>query len=291
MSDPLAFKAFTSSGAFAVDSGKFPSLNGIKKQLLLALQTCLVSVALSGNGWDVALIPGTDPRGITNGSTPVPEWAQHSCSKCSSWTDLKCPEYDINGQCNRWWYSASQNTTYTLGNGKLEDPSEMLATIFAKGWTTPQLLFENAAACSVGNWLNTNKLEPIDLRMDGPRITTNTPVGSAYLPFIPVLPTSFPVLEVFFVGQEKAPYKFEQWQTVMDFVVDLQLGNSPGSLPVPSQAGWRDPIPEKSTLEHLSHPADTFYNLSGVGMDFSCISQLNVSVISYWFNIYHGFIV
>lgn len=70
ISDRLAFKAFTTSRAFTVDVGKFPSLNAIKKQLLLALQTYLVSVALAGNGWGIALIPGTDPRGITNGSTP-----------------------------------------------------------------------------------------------------------------------------------------------------------------------------------------------------------------------------
>ncbi|KAL8783487.1 MAG: hypothetical protein Q9213_004583 [Squamulea squamosa] len=50
MADPFAFKAFTSSGAFAVDFGKFPSLNTIKKQLLLGLRTYLVSVALAGNG-------------------------------------------------------------------------------------------------------------------------------------------------------------------------------------------------------------------------------------------------
>ncbi|KAL9637715.1 MAG: hypothetical protein Q9204_001766 [Flavoplaca sp. TL-2023a] len=294
MSDPFAFKAFTSSGAFTVDFGKFPSLNGIKKQLLLALQTYLVSVALSGNGWDVALIPMTDPRGITNGSTSIPYWAEENCSLCSSWTDLKCPDYDINGQCNRWWYSASQNTMYTLGHGELKDPSEILGTIFTKGWTTPQLLFENAAACSVLNWLNTNKLEPIDLRIDGARIITDTPMGAVVADNTSIVPMSNGISlfrPAVIVGQEKAPYEVEQWETVIDFVIELQLGNSPGSLPVLFKAGLRDLIPENPTLEHLSHPPETFYNLSGVGMDFSCISQLNVSVISSWYHVYHGLIV
>ncbi|KAL8858816.1 MAG: hypothetical protein Q9178_004733 [Gyalolechia marmorata] len=283
MWDPEAFKAFTSSGAFAVDFGKFPSLNAIKKQLLLALQTYLVSVALSGNGWDVALISGTDPRGITNLSTPVPRWAKHSCSLCYRWTNLKCPDYDINGQCNRWWYSASQDTTYTLGNGKLEDPSEMMATIFAKGWTTPQLLFKNAAACSVVNWLNSNKLEPIDLQIDGPRIITGTPTRA--LANIPLIGLSFPPFIIsskpFFASQEKAQYDVEQWSTVMNFVVELQLGNIPDPLPVYlEEAGLRDLVLGNSTLGHPSHPPETFYNISSVGMDSSCISQLNVSVMS-----------
>ncbi|KAL8927188.1 MAG: hypothetical protein Q9172_001448 [Xanthocarpia lactea] len=234
MSDPEAFKTFTSSRAFAVDFG--------------------------------------------------------------NWTNLKCPDYDINGQCNRWWYSARQNTTYTLGNGKLENPSEMLATIFAKGWTTPQLLFENAAACSVGNWLNTNKLEPIDLRIDGSRIITDTRMGALATALIPMLGevaissiSSF--LKTFFVSQEKAPYNVVQWESVMNFVVELQLGDTPESLSVPFEAGLRDLIPGNSTLEHLSHPPETFYNISGVGMDFSCISQSNVSVMTSWYNVYHGYIV
>ncbi|KAI4266508.1 MAG: hypothetical protein LQ337_008780 [Flavoplaca oasis] len=284
MSDPLAFKAFTSSGAFAVDFGKFPSLNAIKKQLLLALQTYLVSVALSGNGWDVAIIPGTDPRGITNGSTPVPRWATTSCSLCSGWTDLKCPEYDINGQCNRWWYSVSQNTAYTLGNGKLEDPSEMLATIFSKGWTTPQLLFENAAACSVGNWLNRNKLIPVDLRIDGPRIVIDSSMAD--------LGTALPFYGIVLGGKEYPQNaNVKEWKTVMDFILDFQLGKIPKSLSAPFEDGWRDIISGYSTLDHLSHPPETFYNLSSVGMDFSCISQLNVSVISTWYHVYHRIIV
>ncbi|KAL8899317.1 MAG: hypothetical protein Q9207_006265 [Kuettlingeria erythrocarpa] len=293
MSDPLAFKAFTSSGAFAVDFGKFPSLNAIKKQLLLALQTYLVSVALSGNGWNIALIPGTDPRGITNGSTPIPEWAEHSCSLCSSWTDLKCPDYDANGQCNRWWFNARQITTYTLGNGKLEDPTEMLATIFAKGWTTPQLLFENAAACSVGNWLNTNKREPMDLRIDGAKITTSTPIWALGVALTPGpfshSAAAVPIAE--YARQGMDPYHALKWDTIMDFVVERQLGNHPDSLEIPLEAGWRTLIPANSTLDHLTHPPETFYNLSSVGMDFSCISQLNVSVMSTWYHVYHGIIV
>ncbi|KAL8919412.1 MAG: hypothetical protein Q9208_006790 [Pyrenodesmia sp. 3 TL-2023] len=275
MNNSLAFKAFTSSGAFAVDFGEFPSLNAIKKQLLLALQTYLVSVALAGNGWDVALIPGTDPRGITNGSTPVPEWALTSCSLCPGWTDLKCPDYDANGQCNRWWYSVGQNATYTLGNGKLEDPSEILSTIFAKGWTTGQLLFENAAACSITNWLNANKLQPIEVRIEGPKIITNPPHE---------LKTSIniddnPVLSAI-VALSPKPFAKDfdlggplEWANLTTMLIQLQHGSGELKLQASITAGDGLFIPWNSTLNQLNHPQDTFYNITSIGMDFSCISQ------------------
>lgn len=67
------------------------------------------------------------------------------------------------------WYSARQRTVYTFGKGTLNDPSGMLSTILANDWTTGELLFQNAAACSVIRSI-CNDWESVDLRTDGPKI-------------------------------------------------------------------------------------------------------------------------
>lgn len=74
----------------------------------------------------------------------------------------------------------------------------------------------------------------------------------------------------------------------MEFLVQLQLGSLPKSFPNFLWANDRLFIWGNPTLNHFSHPQDTFYNLTGVGMHFSCISQLNSSIETSWYHVFHG---
>ena len=149
--DTSTFMAFASGGAFSMPLWNAPAvvtLNAQDQSLLLqGFTTFLTSEALAQNGWKALILPGVDPAGIQAGTAPCPQWAGSACAKSKN---FQCDGYDSFGQCenNLWWYGKITNSAYTiLHDGKFDkrDALGILSTVFADGWSTGSLLFENAA--------------------------------------------------------------------------------------------------------------------------------------------------
>ncbi|KAL9040258.1 MAG: hypothetical protein Q9180_002024 [Flavoplaca navasiana] len=173
--DLSAFLAFAQDGQFSRPADQFPDIANKTRGLLVGFTTFLVSVALDLAGWHAVVSMGTDPLGLTNGTAMLPTWAsQHvvgewrwahkACPQVKgfNYCDMQCSAYDAYGQCNNsyWWYSHRSQAAFSLAktpyNGvwskasKAEkDPTSILQTIFANGWSTGQLLLENAGRCVV----------------------------------------------------------------------------------------------------------------------------------------------
>ncbi|CAO1597578.1 hypothetical protein XANCAGTX0491_001385 [Xanthoria calcicola] len=81
------------------------------------------------------MLPGVNPQGITNKSTPYPAWAGEDRNKD-----------DLN---------KAQNSAYVLNKSKDEDSSDLLNRILSAEFSTGQLLFENAAICEIQAVLRT----------------------------------------------------------------------------------------------------------------------------------------
>lgn len=142
-----SFLAFASNGSFAVPLSSRHSVLVVQRSLLQSLTTYLASVALSNNGWHILMLPSVNPQGLSNGTTPCPSWAGSACEKSH---DLGCTGYDLNGQCNNyWWYSASQKATYTLHHNDKTDSTQLIRAILSSGWATGTSLFEDAAVCEI----------------------------------------------------------------------------------------------------------------------------------------------
>lgn len=144
-----AFLAFASNGTFSVPQTQAPNVVASSPAqglaLLQAFTTYLTSAALSQNGWRALMLPGVEPLGVANGTANCPDWAASDCEKSRN---LGCSGYTQFLQCDNyyWWYGNTTNSTYTIiHNGAPDgDATNILSTIFTDGWSTGQLLFENA---------------------------------------------------------------------------------------------------------------------------------------------------
>lgn len=149
--DTSTFMAFASGGTFSLPLWNAPAVIALNPQdqslLLQGFTTFLTSEALAQNGWKALILPGVDPAGIQAGTAPCPKWAGSACAKSKN---FQCDGYDRFGQCenNLWWYGNTTGSAYTiLHDGKFDkkDALGILSMVFADGWSTGSLLFENAA--------------------------------------------------------------------------------------------------------------------------------------------------
>ncbi|KAI9705044.1 MAG: hypothetical protein M1836_006827 [Candelina mexicana] len=252
------FLAFANGGSFSapdmdlpqVLGGKGPPPGGFETAaaypLLLAFSTYLVSTALAQNGWHIIQVPGVDPMAYSN----------HSLDGCPAWTtecspkkaDLECDGYEVTGQCNGtyWWYSTSQNTAYTLNHNDGTDSTGHLAKILRSGWTTGTLLFENAAICNIQNMLNQTI----------PKLYYTTSHGIAGFAF-----------------QGDVPNVLSGLTSEIDSTTNFIPMNGAGLSHLSTVAAY---------AAQLFHPTDNLWNFDASGLDFSCTSQLNVSIANSW---------
>ncbi|KAL8968584.1 MAG: hypothetical protein Q9183_002395 [Haloplaca sp. 2 TL-2023] len=249
--NPSAFLAFASRGNFSIDQQDvaLPDVDQISNPtdrispLLIAYTTFIASTTLAQTEWFAILVPGADPRGITNGTTQHPDGRNNH--------DLQCNDYDDYGQCvgTYWWYSQEQNSAYVLNKGKEENSTGLLSLILSSGWSTGKLLFENAAVCTIQNFLR--NIETID----NSTVTYTINNGTAGFQF------SGPLPEL-----EREDYDV------------LDQANQTYFMPFAGSGLTR--------LRQLDKYRDSFrrpvdaevWNVDNAGIDFSCISQINVSI-------------
>ncbi|KAL8904146.1 MAG: hypothetical protein Q9207_003470 [Kuettlingeria erythrocarpa] len=248
-----AFLAFVGQGLFSVPTIEAPSVQAAsekqKRDLMQSMNTFLVSVALSQNGWQALILPGVDAEGLRNGDSLCPQWAEPDCS---SDKDIGCDGHDPTGQChdNCWWYSQEQNSTYpVVRDGKVTDDATTLlqATIDpVRDWTTGPLLFEDAARC---------ELQSILIQAE----------NQAY--------------NYTFVNQ-KAGF---QYATSIPDLVEYQLSCGSGFfIPI---AGSAFVASSKIRKYHDTqfHPVSNPFVIRPEGaIDASCVSNLNVSIANSW---------
>lgn len=255
--DVSAFLAFAGTGSFSINQREAqpPSIEAITgdkvQPLLLAYTTFLVSTTLAQNGWHAILLPGVNPEGITKRTTPYPGWAGDHQEK----DDLECTGYDQYGRCNGkyWWYSETQNSAYALRNDKSDDSTEYLQAFFDNGWSTGQLLFENAAICEIQSFLRS--------------ITTITSTSITYT-----------------MVKGKAGFQFDgplQGLGPDDFTV-IDPMTPTYFLPFDGAGLTRlSQQPAYANLFH--HPAEGgLWEFTNQGIDFACISQLDVAIATKW---------
>ncbi|KAL8791562.1 MAG: hypothetical protein Q9195_005826 [Heterodermia aff. obscurata] len=187
---------------------------------------------------------------LSNRSAGCPAWANQDGNQCKGLADLNCVGYDTHGQCNGtyWWYSQSQNSAYTLNHGDKTSSTDIIQKIFANGWSTGQLLFENAARCEMENLLhNVSTIQN----------TNYTSING------------------------NAGFEFQGTFPQLDINETVQLNSTSLFLPI-NGAGFSSlsTIPAYASL--LYHPNNTFWSFNNDGFDLSCTSQLNTSIANSW---------
>ncbi len=252
-----AFLAFAGNGTFSVNQqdAQPPSvaaITGDKVQpLLLAYTTFLVTTTLAQHGWSVILLPGVNPEGITNKVAPYPAWAGDHQQE----DDLECTGYDEYGQCigTYWWYSKAHNSAYTLHHDELTDATEYLHAFLDNGWSTGPLLFENAAICEIHGVLRT--------------------IGTI---------NSTPITYTDFKG--KAGFQFNGPIAGLgpnDFSI---VNQSTETYFLPIDGGGLTYLSQQPMYADLfHHPPDSgLWEFTNQGIDFACISQLDVAIATKW---------
>ncbi|KAL8964619.1 MAG: hypothetical protein Q9183_004329 [Haloplaca sp. 2 TL-2023] len=254
-----AFLAFASDGQFSSsrrDVGT-PDVGQIRRSqdrispLLIAYTTFIASTTLAQTGWFAILVPGADPRGLTNGTTQYPAWAGDDRND----DDLQCSDYNDFGQCNGtyWWYSQEQNSAYVLNKGEDEDSTDLLNRVLSSGWSTGKLLFENAAVCTIQNFLR--NIETIDNSTVAYTIIN----GEAGFQFNGPLPGLAPE----------------------DFVL-LDQANETYFMPF-AGSGLTHLRQQEEYRDSFRRPVDAeVWNFDNTGIDFSCISQIDVAIATVW---------
>ena len=247
------FRNATADGTFATaEHWSIPQGPGI---LLQPLDTYLVSSILAQSNWAIVALVGVDVAALTQNSTgTLPAWALSNCPTCTPPVDFGCQGYDSNNQCGRWWYSQDLNSSFTLVQERnlSNDPTELITTVFQQGWTTGNLLFENAAICD----------EPTNL------------VGL------------LESLEV--AGRPASPLTdyMDSWFWRLMGVVS-RAGTA--SVDVIVSDPFNRYIASKPGP--VNHPAGTLYNITNDRIDFSCISQLDLQLAWNWTGIRAGIFV
>ncbi|KAL8649508.1 MAG: hypothetical protein Q9226_005555 [Calogaya cf. arnoldii] len=219
--------------------------------LLTAYTTYAVSTTLVQSGWHAILLPGVNPEGITNGTSPYPAWAGNHDND----DDLDCSDYNEVGQCSGtyWWYSEAQNSAYVLQKGKDEDSTGLLNNILSAGWSTGQLLFENAAICEIQGFLRGIPT------IDPSSIVYTTVAGQAGFQFNGPL-----------AGLEP-----DDFRTIDPSVPTFFLPFD--------GAGLTHLRQQSQYAELFHHPTDAdLWSFNNQDVDFSCISQLDVYIATVW---------
>ncbi|KAI9840944.1 MAG: hypothetical protein M1837_001124 [Sclerophora amabilis] len=138
------FVEFARGGAFS--NGNVTNVHDLQKKMTIALNTYLVSRVMAGNNIAAVVAPNKDVVAFERDSLKPEN------------PDLVYPlgcldGYNEHGVCKHWWYSANDHSTYTLDSFShmactMSDFARELDTIFSKGYTTGELLFESAAKCN-----------------------------------------------------------------------------------------------------------------------------------------------
>ena len=245
-----SFRNATAEGAFAsAQQWSIPQGPGI---LLQPLDTFLVSSILAQNNWTVLALVGIDVAAVSNTSIGnLPAWALSNCPTCTPPVNLGCTGYDANGQCGRWWYSADLNSSFTLvqAGNVTNDPTDLISTIFQQGWTTGELLFQNAAICD----------EPPSL------VETLADMQMAERPLAAT--TDY----------------MDSWFWRMLGIATL-AGTATVDIVVPSAfSAYIESRPPP-----VSHPTTSLFNITEGKIDFACMSRLDLQVGWNWKGIVAG---
>ncbi|KAI4221286.1 MAG: hypothetical protein LQ349_001084, partial [Xanthoria aureola] len=214
--------------------------------ILRAYTTFGATSTLAQTGWHAMMLPGVNPQGITNKSTPYPAWAGEDRNK----DDLKCTDYNEFYQCSR-----TQNSAYVLNKSKDEDSSDLLNRILSAEFSTGQLLFEKAAICEIQAVLRT--VSTID-QSSIQYTTINKKAGFQFKGPLPgIAPGDYSIVD----GSGSGPTYF---------------------LPFDG-AGLTHLRQQSAYTELLHHPTDVdLWAFTNQGIDFSCISQLDVEIATVW---------
>ncbi|KAI4265719.1 MAG: hypothetical protein L6R38_009223, partial [Xanthoria sp. 2 TBL-2021] len=160
MADPKEFLAFASQGNF---TAACPSLPDQQQYLLYAFNTYIISTCLRGNNIYGTIAKDTNVQSLaTNGS-------QHYLNDGFKDIAANCEGYSSQNVCDEWWFSGNYNSTFGLDHFSHIDRSfhDVLETLFTK-YTTGQLLFDNAYACS----LNGNEGKPVAVTVNAAGVNT-----------------------------------------------------------------------------------------------------------------------
>ena len=244
------FRNVTANGAFAsAQQWTIPQGPAI---LLQPLDTFLVSSILAQNNWTILALVGIDVATLSQTSSgTLPAWVLSNCPNCRPPVSFGCTSYDARSQCGRWWYSEDLNSSFTLvqvGNPS-NDPTDLISTIFQQGWTTGELLFENAAICDETTSL-VETLEKMEMS-ERPAAPMTDYMDSWFWRLMGVATRAA--------------------TTSVDIVVSDAFNAYIESRPGP-----------------VSHPNTTLFNVSSGKIDFACISQLNLQVAWNWRGIVAG---
>ncbi|KAL8887695.1 MAG: hypothetical protein Q9215_004767 [Flavoplaca cf. flavocitrina] len=257
--DVDAFLAFAGNGNFSSNLRTKPppdvGQTFVRKDritpLLLAYTTFIASTTLQQTGWHAILLPGVDPRGITNGTTLPPAWAGSHENK----HDLQCTGYNEFRQCigTYWWYSDEQKSAYVLNKGEDEDSTNLLNRILSAGWSTGKLLFENAAVCEIQAFLRARDT------IDKDSVAYTVIDGEAGFQFNGPLP-----------GLEADDFRILDPSKGTNFLAFAGAGLTH----LRQQEEYRD---------SFYHPTDAdVWAFNNTGIDFSCISQIDVKIATVW---------
>lgn len=244
------FHNATANGAFAsAQQWTIPQGPAI---LLQPLDTFLVSSILAQNNWTVLALVGIDVAALSHTSTgTLPAWVLKNCPTCTPPVNFGCTSYDARSQCGRWWYSQDLNSSFTLvqtGNVS-NDPTNLISTVFQQGWTTGELLFENAAICDEPPGL-VERLASMEM-MERPASPLTDFMDSWFWRLMGVAS--------------------HDGTNSVDIVVSDAFNAYIESRPGP-----------------VSHPSNTLFNVSGSKIDFACMSQLDLQVGWDWRRIAAG---
>ncbi len=250
MTDLDSFRNATADGAFvSAQQWGIPQGPAI---LLQPLDTFLVSSILARDNWTVLALVGIDVAALSQTAAGMlPAWALSSCPSCKVPVNFGCTGYDANGQCGRWWYSEDLNSSFTLiqAGNLSNDPTDLITTVFEQGWTTGELLFENAAVCD----------EP------GALVETLEGIPRLERPESPL-----------------ADYMDSWFWRLMGVAtrggtadVDIVVGD-----------GFSRYIVGRPGV--VGHPGNTVFNVSRGRIDFACMSQLDLQVGWNWRGIVEG---
>ena len=137
-SNVASFRSFALHGAYIAPD---TDLNASTSILTQSLTTYVVSQCLQANEYSIYFTPNTNPYELrTNGSLP---------SKYNGYVNCQDPP-DKYGVCDRWYSNGKGAFSLWGGPNWDNDYFALMETMFSKGWTTGELLFDGALSC----WIN-----------------------------------------------------------------------------------------------------------------------------------------
>lgn len=194
---------------------------------------------------------GVNPQGYSNGSlNGCPSWAT-ARGGCSGKSNLQCDSYTTAGQCKSsyWWYSESQNSAYALNHDDSTSSTAILSNITENYWSTGQLLFENAAICNIRNMLGS---------LPGLTYMTSYRGNAGFT----------------FQGNVPNDLSGDNYAQAVDSATNFIPINGAGLSHLSTISAYAN---------LLMHPnTSSLFSFDSNGLDFSCVSQLNVRIANSW---------